>query len=187
YISTGQLDSKFGFSIESGAARAAVERALAHDRIELIGLHSHIGSQVFDLRGHVAAMEIMLDLLAELRRDLGFVPARLRAAGGVALQPGTKPVPAPPVSPGRRCGRLLGGVRLAGASACGCSCSSRSARSRGPPGLRCTPWAPSRTSPACAVMCQLTVGWATTSGPSSTALAMKPSSPPTRRGLRKRW
>src|SRR5207237_6746404 len=36
------------------------ELALAHDRIELVGLHSHIGSQVFDLRGHLAAMEIVL-------------------------------------------------------------------------------------------------------------------------------
>jgi diaminopimelate decarboxylase len=85
YISTGQLDSKFGFSIESGAARAAVEQALAHDRVELVGLHSHIGSQVFDLRGHAAAMEIMLDLAAELRRDLGFEPARLGAGGGLGI------------------------------------------------------------------------------------------------------
>ena len=85
YVSTGQLDSKFGFSIESGAARAAVQRALAHDRIELIGLHSHIGSQVFDLRGHVAAMEIMLDLLVELRRDLGFEPGSLGAGGGLGI------------------------------------------------------------------------------------------------------
>jgi diaminopimelate decarboxylase len=85
YISTGQLDSKFGFSIESGAARAAVKEALAHDRIELVGLHSHIGSQIFDLRGHVAAMEIVLDLLAELRRDLGFEPERLGAGGGLGI------------------------------------------------------------------------------------------------------
>jgi diaminopimelate decarboxylase len=85
FISTGQLDSKFGFSIESGAAREAVERALAHDRVELAGLHSHIGSQVFDLRGHVAAMEIMLDLVAGLRRDLGFEPARLGAGGGLGI------------------------------------------------------------------------------------------------------
>jgi diaminopimelate decarboxylase len=85
HISTGQLDSKFGFSIESGAARAAVERALAHDRLELIGLHSHIGSQVFDLRGHVAALEIMLDLLAELRGDVGFEPASLGAGGGLGI------------------------------------------------------------------------------------------------------
>jgi diaminopimelate decarboxylase len=77
FISTGQLDSKFGFSIESGAARAAVEQALAHDRVEVVGLHSHIGSQIFDLGGHVAAIEIVLDLVSRLRRELGFTPARL--------------------------------------------------------------------------------------------------------------
>jgi diaminopimelate decarboxylase len=85
YIATGQLDSKFGFSIESGAARAAVEQALAHDGVDLVGLHSHIGSQLFDLRGHVAAMEIMLNFLAELRRDLGFEPGRLGAGGGLGI------------------------------------------------------------------------------------------------------
>jgi len=85
YIATGQLDSKFGFSIESGAARQAVEQALAHDRLELVGLHSHIGSQIFDLRAHAAAMAIMLDLVAELRRDLGFSPGRLGAGGGLGI------------------------------------------------------------------------------------------------------
>jgi diaminopimelate decarboxylase len=85
FISTGQLDSKFGFSIENGQARAAIEQALAHPRIDLVGLHSHIGSQIFDLRGHVAAMEVMLDLLAELKRDLGFEPAHLGAGGGLGI------------------------------------------------------------------------------------------------------
>ncbi|MDQ6922006.1 MAG: diaminopimelate decarboxylase [Candidatus Dormibacteraeota bacterium] len=85
YIATGQLDSKFGFSIESGAARAAVEQALAHDGVELIGLHSHIGSQLFDLRGHVAAMEIMLNFLAELQLNLGYQPGRLGAGGGLGI------------------------------------------------------------------------------------------------------
>ncbi len=85
YIATGQLDSKFGFSIESGAARRAAEQALSHDRLELVGLHSHIGSQIFDLRAHAAAMAIMLDLVAELRRDLGFSPRRLGAGGGLGI------------------------------------------------------------------------------------------------------
>ena len=85
FISTGQLDSKFGFSIENGQARAAVEQALAHPRIDLVGLHSHIGSQILDLRGHVAAMEAMLDLVAELKRDLGFEPAHLDAGGGLGI------------------------------------------------------------------------------------------------------
>src|SRR5690242_10958667 len=69
HISTGQLDSKFGFSIESGAARRAVETALAHPRLELAGLHSHIGSQIFALGAYEQAMDIMLGLLAELKRD----------------------------------------------------------------------------------------------------------------------
>ena len=85
FISTGQLDSKFGFAIENGQARAAVEQALAHPRIDLVGLHSHIGSQIFDLRGHVAAMEVMLDLVAELKRDLAFEPAHLGAGGGLGI------------------------------------------------------------------------------------------------------
>ena len=85
FISTGQLDSKFGFSIENGQARAAVEQALAHDRLELVGLHSHIGSQIFDLRGHLAAMEVMLELVAELKRDLGYEPRHLGAGGGLGI------------------------------------------------------------------------------------------------------
>jgi diaminopimelate decarboxylase len=85
FISTGQLDSKFGFSIENGQARAAIEQAIAHPRIDLVGLHSHIGSQIFDLRGHVAAMEVMLDLAAELKRDLGFEPDHLGAGGGLGI------------------------------------------------------------------------------------------------------
>ncbi len=60
-------------------------RCEVRDRVDLVGLHSHIGSQVFDLGGHVAAMEIMLDLVAGLRRDLGFVPARLGAGGGLGI------------------------------------------------------------------------------------------------------
>src|SRR2546427_495989 len=85
HISTGQLDSKFGFSIESGAARKAVERALEHPRLELVGLHSHIGSQIFALRAYEQAIDIMLGLLAELRAELGYEPAKLGAGGGLGI------------------------------------------------------------------------------------------------------
>lgn len=85
HISTGQLDSKFGFSIESGAARSAVEAALAHPRLELVGLHSHIGSQIFALGAYEKAMQIMLDLLVQLRDDLGFQPRKLGAGGGLGI------------------------------------------------------------------------------------------------------
>jgi diaminopimelate decarboxylase len=85
HISTGQLDSKFGFSIESGAARRAVEKALAHPRLELVGLHSHIGSQIFGLGAYEHAMSIMLDLLVQLRDDLDFEPRKLGAGGGLGI------------------------------------------------------------------------------------------------------
>jgi diaminopimelate decarboxylase len=85
HISTGQLDSKFGFSIESGAARRAVERALGHPSLELVGLHSHIGSQIFGLGAYADAMEIMLDLLVQLRDELGFEPHKLGAGGGLGI------------------------------------------------------------------------------------------------------
>jgi diaminopimelate decarboxylase len=85
HISTGQLDSKFGFSIESGAARRAVETALRHPRLELIGLHSHIGSQIFGLGAYEHAMSIMLDLLVQLRGELGFEPRKLGAGGGLGI------------------------------------------------------------------------------------------------------
>jgi diaminopimelate decarboxylase len=85
HISTGQLDSKFGFSIESGAARQAVAKALQHPRLELVGLHSHIGSQIFALRAYEQAMQIMLDLLVELRDALGYEPRKLGAGGGLGI------------------------------------------------------------------------------------------------------
>jgi diaminopimelate decarboxylase len=85
HISTGQLDSKFGFSIESGAARKAVEEALRHPRLELVGLHSHIGSQIFALGAYEDAMEIMLDLLVQLRDELKFEPRKLGAGGGLGI------------------------------------------------------------------------------------------------------
>ncbi|HKW71653.1 MAG TPA: diaminopimelate decarboxylase [Candidatus Dormibacteraeota bacterium] len=85
HISTGQLDSKFGFSIESGAAGRAVKTALKHPKLELVGLHSHIGSQIFALRAYEDAMEIMLNLLVELRDELGFAPRKLGAGGGLGI------------------------------------------------------------------------------------------------------
>ncbi len=49
YLSTGRDDSKFGFTVSSGAAAEAVQRARAADSVELVGIHAHIGSQVFRL------------------------------------------------------------------------------------------------------------------------------------------
>jgi len=85
FIATGQLDSKFGFALEGGAAYQAARLALAHPDIDLVGLHSHIGSQISDLGGHQAALEAVLDLAAQLRRDAAWFMPQISAGGGLAI------------------------------------------------------------------------------------------------------
>lgn len=59
FIRTGQDDSKFGFTLSTGAAAAAVERAKAMPEVELCGLHMHIGSQVFRAESFTEAVEVI--------------------------------------------------------------------------------------------------------------------------------
>ena len=65
YITTGQLDSKFGFGLEDGLAAKAVERALASEKLELIGLHAHIGSQIFELEPYKLAIQALGELAGD--------------------------------------------------------------------------------------------------------------------------
>jgi len=65
YITTGQLDSKFGFGIEDGLAARAIERVLASDKLELVGLHAHIGSQIFELEPYKLAIRALGELAGE--------------------------------------------------------------------------------------------------------------------------
>jgi len=62
YIQTGQLDSKFGFGLEDGFAARAIEEIAAADNLELVGLHAHIGSQIFELEPYVRAIEALGEL-----------------------------------------------------------------------------------------------------------------------------
>ena len=65
YITTGQLDSKFGFGIEDGLAARAIERVLASEKLELVGLHAHIGSQIFELEPYKLAIRALGELAGE--------------------------------------------------------------------------------------------------------------------------
>jgi diaminopimelate decarboxylase len=85
FISTGQLDSKFGFSVENGSAMAALRRALRTQSVDLRGVHMHIGSQIFDLGSYPAAIDIVADLLARARDELGFTARELSVGGGLGI------------------------------------------------------------------------------------------------------
>jgi diaminopimelate decarboxylase len=62
HVQTGQLDSKFGLGLADGLAAGAVETALASRRLDLVGLHAHIGSQIFELEPYVRAIEALAEL-----------------------------------------------------------------------------------------------------------------------------
>ena len=64
YIATGQDDSKFGFTVSSGAAATAIERAQASDAVELMGVHAHIGSQVFVVASFAKAAGVIAEVAA---------------------------------------------------------------------------------------------------------------------------
>jgi diaminopimelate decarboxylase len=71
FISTAHEDQKFGLSVASGAAIAAVGRVFAADHLRLVGLHSHIGSQIFDVDGFELAAHRVIGLLHEIVDQFG--------------------------------------------------------------------------------------------------------------------
>lgn len=86
YITTGQLDSKFGFPIETGDALEAARLALSLPNIDLKGFHCHIGSQIFELGGFGLAAERMVDFVAHVRDTLGFTAEDLNLGGGLGVR-----------------------------------------------------------------------------------------------------
>ena len=81
YVQTGQLDSKFGFGLADRLAEHAVERVRASDNLELVGLHAHIGSQIFELEPYVKAIEVIADFCDTVDLE----PELLNVGGGLGI------------------------------------------------------------------------------------------------------
>jgi diaminopimelate decarboxylase len=81
YVQTGQLDSKFGFGLADGLAERAVERVGESKHLELVGLHAHIGSQIFELEPYVKA----IDVIADFCDAVGLQPELLNVGGGLGI------------------------------------------------------------------------------------------------------
>ena len=86
YVQTGQVDSKFGFNLEGGVAEAASKRVLELPRLELVGLHCHIGSQIYALKPFSIAARAMLEFSAHVQRDLGAPLQELNLGGGLGIR-----------------------------------------------------------------------------------------------------
>lgn len=96
FIATAHEDQKFGFSIASGAALEAARRVLGEDGLDLRGLHSHIGSQIFDTSGWEVAGRRVLALHADIAKELGHVMPELDLGGGFGIAYTTQDDPADP-------------------------------------------------------------------------------------------
>lgn len=93
YIRTGQIDSKFGFSIENGEAMQAVTEALKCSNIELCQLHCHIGSQIFDTQPFCDAIKVMLEFFVSIHNETGFWIKELNLGGGLGASYTDKDAP----------------------------------------------------------------------------------------------
>lgn len=86
YIQTGQVDSKFGFGLDDGVAMEAIRRAMAAPHLDLIGLHAHIGSQIFELEGFRKAIDVLVGLIAQANAAFGFSCRYLNIGGGLGIR-----------------------------------------------------------------------------------------------------
>ncbi len=85
YCQTGQEDSKFGFDLRSGQAMEAAKQVISSDCLVLKGVHCHIGSQIFEEESFIVAAEIMMQLMADIYRETGFVVEELNLGGGFGI------------------------------------------------------------------------------------------------------
>ncbi|MHB1412376.1 MAG: diaminopimelate decarboxylase [Thermoleophilia bacterium] len=85
YIQTGKQDSKFGFTLGEGAALAAVKAVMAAAHLKLVGLHCHIGSQIFSMEPYRKTAAVIADFMAQCREQLGFECRLLDMGGGLGI------------------------------------------------------------------------------------------------------
>ena len=85
-ISTGNVDSKFGFAIATGMADEAVEAVLKCENISLCGFHCHIGSQIFESDPFIMAAELMLDFIAHIKTTQNYTADILNLGGGFGVK-----------------------------------------------------------------------------------------------------
>lgn len=95
FIRTGQIDSKFGFALETGEAFDAVKRSLEMKNVSLKGVHCHIGSQIFDIDPFVCAAEVMLRFCGKIKKELKFEIKALNLGGGFGIKYTEKDSPVP--------------------------------------------------------------------------------------------
>ena len=85
HTTTGVLDSKFGLAIQTGQAEAAIARAMQSSRLDVAGLHFHLGSPIFELEPYEEAIGITMEFAAQMKEKYGFSMRMFSPGGGFAV------------------------------------------------------------------------------------------------------
>jgi diaminopimelate decarboxylase len=85
YIKTGQIDSKFGFTLPDGQAMAAVKSLQEYPFLVYYGLHCHVGSQIFEMESFAHTAEIMMAFVAQIHKEVGLITTELNLGGGFGI------------------------------------------------------------------------------------------------------
>ena len=86
YITTGKKDSKFGIPLDEAILYPAVKAAIESEWVDFLGIHFHVGSQIFDNAYHLSAVDVALDIMKEIRRRFDFTIQELNYGGGFGIQ-----------------------------------------------------------------------------------------------------
>lgn len=86
YTATGQVDSKFGFDLDSGQTDKALQEVLTNPRMKMRGVHVHIGSQIFELNGFQLAARKLMGVIAHWANDYGYQAEIINVGGGFGIR-----------------------------------------------------------------------------------------------------
>lgn len=86
FIMTGQIDSKFGVALENGEAEEIIKHALTLDNVKVVGIHCHIGSQIFELSPFEEAASVMMNFMGDIRDKYGAELEELNLGGGFGIK-----------------------------------------------------------------------------------------------------
>ena len=86
FVQTGQIDSKFGVALETGEAEEIVKTASDMENVEVVGVHCHIGSQIFELAPFELAAEKMMNFIGDMRDKYGIKIKELNLGGGYGIK-----------------------------------------------------------------------------------------------------
>ncbi len=85
FVMTGQIDSKFGVALETGEAFDIIKTASKMQGVNVVGIHCHIGSQIFDLKPFEKAADVMMAFMAEIKNELKIELSELNLGGGFGI------------------------------------------------------------------------------------------------------